>query len=119
MAGTLTVAGMSAGENAGMRVFGPLTITGTTVIGDTFAGPLAMGDNTIAVPLGAVAVLIVPPVNNTTTLKVRTSLNAADAGLPVNSGAVPFLLPFPATAPTTVIVNSSGATSAFCTVAFI
>jgi hypothetical protein len=119
MAGTLTVTGLSAGEPAGEREIGPLTITGATVIGETFSAPLSSGDNTFAVPSGAVAALIVPPANSTVAVKVRTSLNASDAGLPINAGNLPMVYPFPATAPTSLIVNAASGTTGAFTIAFI
>ena len=119
MAGTFTVTGMSAGELGGERVFGPITISGKTLIGSTFYNVLTSGDNTIAVPAGAVAALIIPPTGNITAIKVRTSANSGDAGLPINEGALPFVLPFSNTAPTSLILNSASATSAFCQVSFI
>lgn len=119
MAGRLTVTGVSTGENAGQRVFGPLTISGATVIGETIAINLASGDNTFAVPAGAVAALIVPPANNAVTVKVRSSLNSGDAGLPINPGALPFVYAFPTVAPTSLIVNAASAISGAFTIAFI
>ena len=119
MAGTFTWAGMSAGEPAGERSFGPITIQGAVVIGESWAGPLVMGDNTIPVPTGAVAVTILPPANNTATLKLRTSLNSGDAGLPLYQGLWPTVYPFPTTPPTSIIINSASAVSAFTTVIFI
>lgn len=118
MAGTFTWAGMSAGEPAGERVFGPITIQGAVVIGDTFSGPLAMGDNTISVPTGATAVAVITPTNNTTAIKFRTNSNSGDAGLPLCSAGL-FVYQFPSTAPTSVILNAASAVSAFTTVVFI
>ncbi len=118
-AGTLTVQGMSASEPAGQRTFGPLTITGTQVIGETLEAPLASGDNTFAVPTAAVACLIIPPTNGTAVLKLRTSANSSDAGLPLNGGGAPTLYPFPASAPTSLIVNASVSQTPPLTIAFI
>ena len=42
MAGTFTLTGLSASEPQGERVFGPATIVGEVVIGETLAlGPVA------------------------------------------------------------------------------
>lgn len=117
-AGTLTITGMSASEAAGERVFGPLSIQGTQVIGETLVAPLAAGDNTFAVPANAVACLIVPPENNTVTLKIRTSLNSSDGGLPI-SPVNPVVYPFPALAPANLIITAGGVSSAPFTIAFI
>jgi hypothetical protein len=119
MAGTLTITGMSAGENAGQRVFGPVTITGSVVIGETVAQSLASGDNTITVPAGAVACMVIPPTNNAVALKFRTSANSSDGGLALNPGAVPFVYPFPASAPTSVILNAASTITNLVTVVFI
>lgn len=119
MAGTFTVSGMSAGEPAGQRSFGPITIQGTVVIGDTFSGPLVMGDNTLSVPIGSVAVMVITPQNNTATVKLRTNTNNADGGLALNPGGLPTVYPFPTTAPTSIILNAAVAVSAFTTVVFI
>ena len=119
MAGTFTWTGMSAGEPAGERVFGPITIQGAVVIGDTYSGPLASGDNTIPVPLGALAVTIITPQNNTAVLKLRTSINPLDSGISLNPGGLPTVYPFPATPPTSIILNAASAVNAFTSVIFI
>lgn len=119
MAGTLVVTGTSAGENAGQRVFGPLSIVGGVAVGETLSVALVSGDNTLTVPVGAVACLIVPPTNNSVVLKVRTSLNSGDTGLPINTGALPTVYPFPATPPTTLIVNAASSIASGFSVAFI
>lgn len=119
MAGTFTISGMSAGEPGGERAFGPITITGAQVIGETLSLILSSGNNSITVPTGAVAVMILPPANNTATLKLFTSLNGSDTGLPLNPGYVPTIYSFPATAPTTITLNSASTLAAFTTVIFI
>lgn len=119
MAGTFTITGMSAGEPGGERAFGPITITGSTVIGATLSLLLASGNNSVTVPTGAVAVMIIPPANNSATLKLFTSLNGSDSGLPLNPGAVPTVYPFPTSAPTTITLNSASTLAAFTTVIFI
>jgi hypothetical protein len=119
MAGSLTITGLSATEPAGQRTFGPLSIMGKVVIGETLEVPLSSGDNTFSVPVGAVACLLIPPENGTAVLKLRTSLNSTDGGLPINAGAAPFVYPFPSTPPVSLIVNSSGPQSAPLTVAFV
>src|SRR5438270_3889467 len=118
MAGTLTITGLSAGEPAGQRTFGPLTITGTTVEGETIVQPLISGDNTFAVPAGSVACLLIPPANSIVAVKVRTSLNSGDGGLPINPGSLPMVYPFPSPIPTTLIVNAASGTTGSFTIAF-
>lgn len=82
MAGTLTITGLAAGLLSGEKVIGPLTLTGSAVVGTILDEPLAAGDNTIAVPSGATAALVVLPSGNTSALKLRTSANPADTGVP-------------------------------------
>ena len=112
MAGTVTITGLSASEPTGQRTLGPISIQGSVVIGDTSAGALNSGDNTIAVPAGAVGVVIVPPTTGTATLKYRTSLNSGDTGLPI-SASQPFVHVFPSPIPTSIIINASTSQSAF------
>jgi hypothetical protein len=120
MAGSFTITGLSATEPSGQRVFGPLSVQGNVVVGETLEVPLAAGDNSFIIPAGAVAYLLIPPENGTAVLKVRTSANSGDAGLPINGGAVPFIHAFPAgAAPVSLIVNSSAPQSAPLTIAFI
>jgi hypothetical protein len=107
MAGTFTVGGSSAGLSTGAKTIGPLTIVGAAVVGEILDVALAAGDNTIAVPPGAVAVLIEPPSNNAVALKVRTNLDSGDAGLPI-APADPFgPWSFRGLAVTSIIVNAA------------
>ncbi len=118
--GTFTVTGLSASEPTGQRVFGPETITGNQVIGETLAVPLSLGDNTFTVPAGSVAAWIQAPVNGTATLLLRTNLNSSpDLGLPINGTGFPIIYPFPLTPPSTLIINASGAVSAPTSIVFI
>ncbi len=119
MAGTFTITGLSASEPTGSRTFGPITIQGTVVIGETIVEPLASGDNTVAVPLQSVACLIVSPTNGTTTLKVRTNIDSTDVGLEINGNGLPTLISWPSPIPTSLIINSSAASSAPISVVFI
>lgn len=108
MAGTFTVSGASSGLATGSKTIGPLTITGTAVVGEVLDVNLSSGDNTLTIPPNAIAVWIVPPATNTQALKVRTSLNSGDAGLPI-SASDPFG-PFcwRGLSPTTIIINAAG-----------
>lgn len=83
MSGTLTITGMSAGLPAGEIVSGPVTMTGSSLVGSVTSASLASGDNSFLVPAGAVAVAIYPGEAPAATIKVRTNLNSGDAGLPV------------------------------------
>lgn len=118
MAGTFTISGSSAGLLTGAKTIGPVTITGAAVIGEVLDVTLAAGDNTIAVPAGAVAVWFVPPTGSSATLKWRTNLNAADGGTPI-SATDPFgPYVFRNLSVTSLIINASG-TVAGCELSFI
>lgn len=119
MAGTLTIGGLAAGLPAGEEVIGPITITGTTAITALTGYVLASGDTTITIPTGAVAALLVAPTNGTATLKVRTSQNSGDAGLPICAAGLPMVYPLPQPLPSSLIVNSGATQVAPMTVGFI
>ena len=118
MPGTVTLSGMSAGEPAGERLFGPLTVVGKAIIGETLAVQLASGTNTYTVPSESVAVLIIMPINGETATKFKTSLNSGDAGLPMNPGPQPFFYVFPETPPT-LITLTAATNSGVVTIIFI
>lgn len=104
MAGTLTVTGMTAGLSVGEKVIGPLTMAGSATVGTILDVALAAGDNTIAVPPGATAALIVLPSTNTGVLKLRTNLDPGDVGVsfgPTGWAVLPL-----ATGTTSLIVNA-------------
>jgi hypothetical protein len=111
MPGTLTIAGMSAGLPSGAKTIGPVTMQGSAPIGQMVDATLAVGDNTFTLPSGYVftAVAIFLGTGGVTaTVKVRTNLDSADAGLQVSpcgsSSYVVFPLP---TGTTSVVVNAS------------
>lgn len=109
MAGTLVVTGSAGGLASGAKTVGPVSIVGSAVVGEVLDVTLASGDNTFAIPPGAVAVLIVPPANNTVALKVRANLNSGDVGLPIGL-ADPFgPWSFRSLGATSLIVNASAA----------
>jgi hypothetical protein len=118
MAGTFTVSGSAASLLTGSKTIGPITFTGSATIGEVLDLTLQSGDNTIAIPTGATAVLIVPPASNAVALKVRSSLNSGDAGLPIHVTA-PFLYCFPGTAPTTLIINAASLTTGLTELSFV
>lgn len=105
MAGTLTVTGLAAGLLSGEKVIGPLTLTGSALIGTILDEPLAVGDNTLAVPEGAAACLIVLPSANTSVLRLRTSTNPADTGVPFGPSGW-LVLPI-ASGVTSLIINTA------------
>ena len=121
MAGTLYISGSSTGDPAGSRTIGPFAIGGSTQIGETWAQPLSNGDNTIPVPVGAAAaVLIAPGAYINAVLRLRTSQNPSDGGLYIPSVTLPFVYPLSNLNPTSLIINASGlSSSALYTVVFI
>lgn len=123
MPGTVTVTGAALGLPDGEHVFGPVTVVGTVTVESEFAGALASGDTTVAVPTGAVQALITLPPGLSVTVKVRTNLNSGDAGLPLTPPAAAtqeLVLTFPiATGVTSIILNASGTTTGSTTVTFV
>ena len=122
--GTFTVSGLSSSEPTGERVFGPVTIQGVQVIGETLAVPLTQGDNTFSVPAGATACWIQAPTNGAAALTLRTNVNSTPSGpdtmgLPINGQGLPMIYPFPSSAPATLIINSSSGQVTPLTIAFI
>ena len=109
MAGTLTVSGMAAGLPFGEEVIGPLTIMGANVVDQVDGVTLVARDNSFSVPAGTTAVLGVLGTDGVAAaVKVRTSLNASDSGLPVAPFAQVgfFVLPLPSNV-TSVILNAA------------
>lgn len=108
MAGQVTLSGYDSSAPGGTRGLGPITTVGSVTIGETLAVPLAMGDNSFSVPVGAVGVVIVGPTISAISLTYRTNLNSGDAGLPI-SPLAPFVHCFPAVIPTSIILHASAA----------
>jgi|ERR1700733_2830184 len=108
MAGSLTISGLEAGLLTGQKTIGPITMTGSSVIGQITDLPLVAGDNTITVPSGSSEILIVLPATNTVELKIRTNLNSGDAGMPL--GPTGFVTWPIFTGTTSVIVNAASTT---------
>lgn len=109
MSSTLTVSGMSGGLPSGMKTIGPVSMVGVKVVGGITDASLISGDNTFSVPAGAVAVVIFPGTTPAATIKVRTNLNASDAGLPISPYTALGWAAWPLPSGTTsVILNSSG-----------
>jgi hypothetical protein len=110
MSGTLTLTGMAAGLASGQKTIGPVTMTGGSVVGQLTDATLATGDNTFPVPPGAFAVAIFLGNSVAATVKLRTNLDAGDAGVQIAPyGGVGFAaFPLPA-GTTSVILNASAA----------
>lgn len=109
MSGQLTIGGKAEGPTGQIDI-GPVTITGSNVIGAVDSLELASGDNTISVPKGAVAVVIVfTAIYEGPEVKIRTNLNPLDGGLPVTGqGFAVFPL---ITGTTSIILHAASATT--------
>lgn len=118
MSGTFTIGGLAAGLSSGQKIIGPLTITGNEALGQVTDILLAMGSNTVPVPTGAYAVLIVPPTNYTGTLIYKTVVG--DTGSYI-SPSNPTVIAFdPNNTPTNLyLVASSSSGSNFAELSFI
>jgi hypothetical protein len=114
MAGTLTVSGLVAGLVSGEKVIGPETMVGATTIGQIDDVVLISDDNTVVVPSGAVAVVIVFPSSNAAACRLRSSGDASDAGLPVGPQG---FAAFPVAGLSSLILSASG--SGACEISFI
>ena len=111
MAGTLTIAGLSAGLAAGQKTIGPVTMTGVSPVGSLIDAQLSSGDNVFTLPAGETISAIAIFLGTTTaTVKVRTNLDASDAGVQiapyVGAGTPWCVLPLPAGV-TSVTLNAS------------
>lgn len=118
MPGVFTLTGTTGLIPGGQGTLTSQTISGNVGIGEILALALASGDNTITVPAGSVGVTVIPPFGNTTAIKYRTSLGVSP-GEPINPGNGFFTHNFPATAPTSVILNAGSSIGAFTQVWFI
>lgn len=110
MSGSISVTGGSNSNDSGQRLLPPFTISNSLDAAETILANFVIGDNVFSVPTNAVGVVIVPPqANATSTWLLRTSLNAGDTGLPLNSvQASVYVFPAaPLTAPTTITIHAS------------
>ena len=109
--GTLTISGSSSGLGTGQKVMGPITITGSNMVGTILDVTLASGDNTFSlatlVSSGATAVLINLGNAPAATVKARTNLDTG-TGLGIAPYTGTGFAAFPIVAGvTTLILNSS------------
>jgi hypothetical protein len=106
--GNITLASNVTGGVDGARSFGPITITANNAVTQTTTVTLAVGANTITVPSGATAAVLLPP-NTTTSSSFGGVLTvkgvSGDTGIAV-SNKWPTLFGFD-TAPSTFVVNST------------
>lgn len=108
MATQWTVSALAMGLPGGQNIQETYTIVGTNVVGEALYVNLSSGDNTITIPPNAISVGIVPPNTNAQALKVRTSLDSGDAGLPISSTDPFGPYCWRGLSPTTLIINAGG-----------
>jgi len=116
MASSITISGVKPGVGAGPQTIGPLTITANASIGAVTDIVLASGANTITVPAGSTAMVIVPPTTNTQTLTLKGV--TGDTGVPL-SPTQPSVISFPASAPSTVVLTAGALFSGITEISFI
>jgi len=109
--GNVTLQGNVSGAPSGSRTFGPLTITASAAVDQTSVLALTSGNNTITVPSGATAAIIVGPnatnpTPNPLSAAVLTVKGVAgDTGVAV-SAKWPTLLAWDTT-PATFVINTT------------
>lgn len=87
--GTFTISGSVNSLLTGSKTIGPLVVTSSDAVAETRSFVLAPGDNTIDVPDGAVAMIVVPDPTNANDMTLKG--DAADDGIAI-SGTLAFLL---------------------------
>ena len=105
--GTLTLIGTEAGLPEGAVNLGPLSLTTAAPVGEVLEPTLALGDNTIPIPPGATAVLVILPTGNLVAVKLKGA--AGDAGIALNKAAWFVFAPDPAQA--SFVLNAAAAIS--------
>ena len=109
--GNITVAGNVTGAPTGSRTFGPLTITANSAVDATQVLSLSSGANTVTVPSGATACVILgpnatnPQPNPRSGVVLTVKGVSGDTGIAV-SNAYPTLLSWDS-APATFVINAS------------
>jgi hypothetical protein len=117
VAGSFTIGGNASGLLSGSKTLAPNTMYGGAPVGTILDATLATGDNTFAVPSTAVAVAVFIQTTNVAAIKIRTNLNSADAGLPVNP-AGPWAA-FPLYSGTTSVILNAASGGALVELNFI
>ncbi|HTG20903.1 MAG TPA: hypothetical protein VK681_12735 [Reyranella sp.] len=109
MPGQITIGGKAEGPTGQIDI-GPSTMTGSSVVGAVETLELVSGDNAVPVPKGTTAAVVVFTADyEGGEVKLRTSLNPGDAGLPLTAQGYA-VLPL-AAGTTSLILHSSGSTS--------
>jgi hypothetical protein len=111
--GALTITGMAAGLPSGQKTIGPVTMIGSSTVGQVNDATLEPGDNTFTLPVGytftAVAIFLGTG-GVSATVKIRTNLDAADAGLQIAPCGGPNFAAFPLPSGTTSVILHVSAT---------
>jgi hypothetical protein len=100
----VSISGTVTGAPSGSKALGPFLIINPASVDAITLLSTASGDNTIAIPTGAVGCVIVPPTTNTVALKLKNV--GGDSGLPIHPSQ-PTLLSLPA-ASTSFVLNAAG-----------
>ncbi len=108
------ITGTVTGLPSGSKVVSA-ALASAAAVGQTTEVVLAGGDNTIAVPVGSSAALILPPAANAQALKLKGA--AGDTGVSLAPGE-PTLLAFPTPAQASFILNAAGQTAGFTEISF-
>jgi hypothetical protein len=112
--GSLSISGVIQGLPSGTKTFAA-SIAAPAAVGVTLDLTLSAGDNTVAIPTGATAVLIVPGACATVPLVLKGA--SGDTGVALNRGK-PTLLALDPTA-TSFIINVASSVSCVTELAFM
>lgn len=101
--------------DGGSASLGPITVAGTITPVETFAN-LVSGNNSLAVPSGAVGCVITPPTTNAIVLKAKTT--SGDTGINIHQSQPSMLRFDPNNLPATLYINAASNTTGNTTVLF-
>lgn len=102
--GQVDITGSVTDAPSGSKSIGPVTITSAAAVDHQLTVNLASGDNTITVPTGAKACIVIPPTGNTTVV-IKLKGAAGDTGFTM-AKSMPACLSFD-TAPASFVINAS------------
>jgi len=115
--GTLTVAAGIIGTPLGQEISGPLSVTNSASVGQITQVVLQSGANTVAVPAGSLAVVIVMPSGNTNSVTLKGV--TGDTGIPLSTAGLAGAFVFPAAPPTSIVLTSGGTNSSATYILFL
>lgn len=108
--GTISAQAQIEGLPLGEELAGPLSVISTAALGVVSTLILAAGVNTVTVPAGATAVMIVQPATGTNAASLRGV--SGDTGVALTASGLAAVLAFGSAAPASIVINSAGANSA-------